>query len=325
MSGLKRVVAALAVVLAWQAAAALAADPYPTKPIRMIVTFPPAGSTAVMARAIQPELEKRLGQPVIIENRPGAGGNIGIDAVAKAQPDGYTIGLGAAGALAVNVSLNEKMPYDPIKDLAPLTLIGESPFILAAHPSFPGHSLRDVIAAAKAKPDGIAIGHGGNGTAMHLTAELFNHMAGVKLAPVPYRGTGPVVADVLAGHVPLGIVDAPSAIGQIRSGQIKAIAVTSLKRTPQLPDVPTFAESGLPGYDSIGWYGMVAPAGTPPEIVAKLNEAIVAVLLMPEIQDRIRSVGAEPAPMTPAEFGQFIKNEKAKWAEVIARSGVKGN
>jgi tripartite-type tricarboxylate transporter receptor subunit TctC len=266
-----------------------------------------------------------LGQPVIIENRPGAGGNIGTDMVAKAQPDGYTIGLAAAGALAVNVSLSEKMPYDPIKDLAPITLIGQSPFILAAHPSFPGRSLSDVIAAAKAKPGGISIGHGGNGTAMHLTAELFNHMAGVKLGLVPYRGTGPVVADVLAGHVPLGIVDAPSAIGQIRAGQVKAIAVTSLKRTPQLPEVPTFDEAGLPGYESIGWYGIIAPAGTPPEIVAKLNEKIVAVLRLPEIQERIRSVGSEPAPMTPGEFGEFIRTEKKKWAEVIARSGIKGN
>jgi len=320
------VVAALGVVwgVCWPVVAP-AADVYPVKPIRLIVTFPPGGSTDVVARAIQPALEHRLGQPIIIDNRPGAGGNIGTDAVAKAAPDGYTLGFSAAGALAVNVSLNDKMPYDPIKDLAPVTLVGASPFILAAHPSFDGRSIADVIAQAKAKPGGLTIGHGGNGTAMHLTAELFNHMADIKLTLVPYRGTGPVVADVLAGHVPLGIVDAPSAIGQIKAGQVKALAVTSLKRTPLLPDVPTFDESGLPHYESIGWYGIVAPAGTPPEIVGKLNAALVAVLREPDIQDRIRTVGAEPSPMTPAEFGEFIRSEMKKWAEVTARAGIKAN
>jgi len=308
----------------WQTAAP-AADAYPVKPIRLIVTFPPGGSTDVVARAIQPALEQRLGQPIIIDNRPGAGGNIGTDAVAKAAPDGYTLGFSAAGALAVNVSLNDRMPYDPIKDLAPVTLVGASPFILAAHPSFDARSIADVIAQAKAKPGGLTIGHGGNGTAMHLTAELFNHMADIKLTLVPYRGTGPVVADVLAGHVPLGIVDAPSAIGQIKAGQVKAIAVTSLKRTPLLPDVPTFDQSGLPRYESIGWYGIVAPAGTPPDVVGKLNAALVAVLKEPDIQERIRSVGAEPSPMTPTEFGDFIRSEMRKWADVTARAGIKAN
>jgi len=316
---------AIAVLLMTWPVAAPAADTYPVKPIRLIVTFPPGGSTDVVARAIQPALEQRLGQPIIIDNRPGAGGNIGTDAVAKAAPDGYTLGFSAAGALAVNVSLNDKMPYDPIKDLAPVTLVGASPFILAAHPSFDARSITDVIAQAKAKPGGLTIGHGGNGTAMHLTAELFNHMAGIKLTLVPYRGTGPVVADLLAGHVPLGIVDAPSAIGQIRAGQVKAIAVTSLKRTPLLPEVPTFDQSGLPRYESIGWYGIVAPAGTPPEIVGKLNAALVAVLKEADIQERIRSVGAEPSPMTTAEFGDFIRSEMKKWAEVTARAGIKTN
>jgi tripartite-type tricarboxylate transporter receptor subunit TctC len=315
----------LALALAVAIPAGALADTYPAKPIRLIVSFPPGGSTDVVARAIQPALERRLGQPIIIDNRPGAGGNIGTDAVAKAAPDGYTLGLSAAGALAVNVSLNEKMPYDPIKDLTPITLVGASPFILAAHPSFEARSIADVIALAKTKPGALTIGHGGNGTAMHLTAELFNHMADVKLTLVPYRGTGPVVADVLAGHVPLGIVDAPSAIAQIKAGQVKALAVTSLKRTPQLPDVPTFDESGLPRYESIGWYGIIAPAAVPPDIVARLNVELVAVLREPDIQERIRMVGAEPSPMTSAEFGAFIRGETTKWADVIARSGAKAN
>ena len=302
------------------------AEPYPARPIRMIVTFPPGGSTDVIARAIQPSVEKRLGQPLIIENRPGGGGNIGVDAVAKAAPDGYTIGLAAAGALTITVSLNEKTSYDPLKDLTAITKIGESPFILAAHPSFPGNSTADVVALAKATtPDGLNIGHGGNGTAMHLTAELFSHMAGVKLTLVPYRGTGPVVSDLVAGHVPLGIVDAPSALALIRAGQIKAIAVTSLRRTAQLPDVPTLAEADLPGYESIGWYGIIAPAGVPAEIVARLNAAFVATLQEGEIAQRIRAVGSDPAPTTPAEFAAYISREIAKWSAVIERSGVRGN
>jgi tripartite-type tricarboxylate transporter receptor subunit TctC len=316
--------AALMIGLA-AATAAAAAEPYPARPIRLIVSFPPAGSTDVIARAIQPEVERRLGQPVVIENRPGAGGNIGTEAVAKAAPDGYTIGMSAAGALAVNVSLLDRMPYDPLRDLAPVTLIGTSPFILATAGSFTGNSLAEVIAAAKASPGALSIGHGGNGTAMHLTVELLNHMAQVRLSPVPYRGTGPVVGDVLAGHIPLGMVDAPSAIAQIQSGQVKAIAVSSLQRPPMRPDVPTVAEAGLPGYESIGWYGIVAPAGTPPAIVARLNEAFVGVLNMPQIRERIRAVGTEPSPTTPAEFAAYIAREIAKWAEVIARSGVKAN
>ena len=186
---------------------ALAAESYPARPIRVIVTFPPGGSTDLMARAVQPQFEKRLGQPIIIDNRPGAGGVIGVDAVAKAMPDGYVIGIGAAGALAVNVSLIEKLPYDPFTDLAPISGLAQSPFVLAAPPSFPGSSIADVIALAKAKPQSLSIGHGGNGTAMHLTAQLFNHLAGLDIALVPYRGSGPVTQDLMAGHIPLGITD----------------------------------------------------------------------------------------------------------------------
>jgi tripartite-type tricarboxylate transporter receptor subunit TctC len=302
---------------------AVAQSPYPNRPIKWVVSFPPGGSTDVVARAMLPSLEKRLGQPVIIENRGGAGGNIGVEAVAKSAPDGYSIGFAAAGALAVNVSMVEKMPFDVAKDLIPVTLVGTSPFILVATPKFEVASLKDVIAAAKARPGELSIGHGGNGTAMHLTAALFNQMGGVSTTLVPYRGSGPVTADVVAGHIPLGITDGPSAIGQIRGGAVRPIAVTSLQRTPSLPDVPTFDELGLKGYESIGWYGVIAPAGTPPDIIRKLNVAFVETLKEPEVIERIRSVGAEPSPMTPEQFSAFIRNETTKWAGVIKKAGIK--
>jgi tripartite-type tricarboxylate transporter receptor subunit TctC len=296
---------------------------YPDRPIKWIVSFPPGGSTDVVARAMLPSLERRLGQPVVIENRGGAGGNLGVDAVAKAEPDGYTIGFAAAGALAVNVSLVDKMPFNVTKDLIPITLVGTSPFILVATPKFEASSLKDVIAAAKAKPGELSIGHGGNGTAMHLTAALLNQMGGISLTLVPYRGSGPATADVVAGHIPLGITDGPSAMGQIKGGAVKPIAVSSLKRTPSLPDVPTFDELGLKGYESIGWYGVIAPAGTPPDIIKKLNMAFVETLKEPEVIERIRSVGAEPAPMAPEQFTAFIRDETTKWADVIRKAGIK--
>lgn len=305
------------------AALSATAQPYPSKPIRLIVTFPPGGSTDIMARAMQPHLEKRLGQPIVIDNRPGAGGATGIDAVAKAAPDGYLIGIGAAGALAVNVSLREKLPYDPFVDLAPISGLARTPFVLAAANSFAPNSIGEVVALAKAKPDDISIGHGGNGTAMHLTAQLFNHMAGLNLTLVPYRGTGPATQDVVAGHIPLAITDIPSSLAQIQDRRIKALAISSLRRFDAVPDVPTFDESGLPGYESIGWFGFVAPAGTPAEIIATWNAAVVAALSDPAVREQIRTMGAEPMPGTPAEFGRFIRSEYEKWARVVAESGAK--
>lgn len=315
--------AGLAALLSMTALAS--AQSYPNRPIKWIVSFPAGGSTDVVARAMVPSLEKRLGQPVVIENRGGAGGNIGTDAVAKSEPDGYTIGFSAAGALTVNPTLLEKMPFNVQKDLIPVTLVGTSPFLLLASAKFDAKTLSDVIAIAKAKPGELSIGYGGNGTAMHLTAALFNQMGGVSTTLVPYRGSGPVTADVVAGHIPLGVTDAPSAMGQIKGGLVKPLAVSSLKRTPSLPDVPTFDELGLKGYESIGWYGVVAPAGTPPDIIAKLNEVFVATLREPDVVARVRSVGSEPSPMKPEQFDAFIKAETAKWAEVIKKAGIKAS
>src|SRR5215831_16704009 len=210
------------------------AQTFPSRPIRLIVTFPPGGSTDTMARALQPSLEKSLGQPIVIENRGGAGGSIGVDAIVKSAPDGYVIGIAGLGALAVDVILNDKLPYDPFRDIAPISGLISSPFILAAPLTSPANSIADVIALAKADATSLSIGHGGNGTAMHLTAHLFNHMAGLDLALVPYRGTGPVTQDVLAGHIPLGITDPPSAIAQIEARRIKALAISSRTRFPAL-------------------------------------------------------------------------------------------
>jgi tripartite-type tricarboxylate transporter receptor subunit TctC len=313
---------ALPLVLCAQASAR--ADDYPAKPIHLIVPFAPGGSSDFAARAMQPHLERSLGQPIVIENRTGAGGIIGIDAVAKSPPDGYVLGIGPAGVLVINPSLKEKMPFDPLTDLVPISGLALTPFLLAAPLSFAPKTLGEVIALAREKPGALAIGHGGNGTAMHLTAQLFSHMAGIKLTLVPYRGSGPVTQDVVAGHIPLGITDIPSSISVIESKQIKLFAVATAKRVTTLPDVPTFSEAGLPGFESIGWFGFVAPAGTPPAIVAKLNDAIVTALNGADVAEQIRKVGAEPMPMSAAQFAGFIRSEITKWAKVVAESGAKG-
>lgn len=298
------------------------AQPYPSKPVRYIVSFPPGGSADLVARAIAPRMAERLGQPVLVENRPGAGGNIGVDAVAKAAPDGHTIGLAAAGALAVNASLYPSMPFNPEKDLAPITALAMIPFFIIAHPSQPA-TLAEVVAAAKAKPGALAYGHGGNGSAMHLSGELLKMMAGVNLVAVPYKGSGPVAADVLGGQVPLGVVDVPSAIANVRTGKLRALAVTTARRIQAAPEVPTVAEAGIAGYEAIGWFGAVAPAGTPEAIVQRLAAEMRAALDAPEIRSRMIAAGAEPFTSSPQEFAAFIRAEARKWAEVIRTAGVR--
>jgi tripartite-type tricarboxylate transporter receptor subunit TctC len=297
---------------------------YPDQPIKIIVTFPPGGSADIVIRKLQPAIADELHQPVVIENRSGAGGNIGIGAVAQAAPDGYTLGVAAAGVLTVNPHLNRAaMSFDPLKDLAPISLLAQIPFVLVASQESKLASVNDVVAAARAHPDELSIGHGGNGTAMHLTAQLFNHVARLDLTLVPYRGSGPVTQDIVAGHIPLGITDIPSSVSQIQARQIKLLGITSRKRFPSVPEVPTFAESGLPDYESIGWFGFVAPAGTPAKAIATLNAAIVAALEDPEVRDHFHAMGAEPMPGSPAEFGKFIRGEYEKWAGVVAQSGAR--
>ena len=296
---------------------------WPNKPIRMIVTFPPGGSADATVRIVAPKLGERLGQQVVIDNRPGAGGNIGLSALAKSEADGYTIGVGAAGGLAANVSLYPKMPFDAQKDFVPISLLAHIPFVLVANPASPIRSIGDLLAQAKAEPGKLSVGHGGNGTAMHLSVQLLKQMAGVDLAEIAYRGSGPVALDVIGGQVPLGMLDLPSVLQQIKAGKVRALAVTGERRLPDLPDVPTLAEAGVKGYESTGWFGVVAPAATPAPIVARLQTELRAVLVDPEVVAGARAVGVELSPTSSADFGRFIGSETTKWADVIKRSGTK--
>lgn len=312
----------LALIAAALLGAAAHAQDYPSKPIRYIVPFPPGGSSDFIARAIAPHMAEKMGQPIVVENRPGAGGMLGVDIVAKAPPDGYTIGLAAAGALSSNIHLYPTMPFHPEKDLAPVTMLAMIPFFLVANPSQPG-TLKELIAAAKARPGALAVGYGGNGSTMHLAGELFNMMAGVKLQPVPYKGSGPVSADVLGGQVPLGVVDVPSAIAHVRAGKMRALAVTTKRRIAAAPEVPTFEEAGVPGYEAIGWFGTVAPANTPAAIINRLNRETAAALQDREIRERAIAQGAEPLTNSPQEFAALIREETRKWEQVIRTANIK--
>jgi len=320
----RRIVAVLSgAVLAVLPLEACDAD-YPEQLIKIIVTFPPGGSADTVIRALEPLVTAELKQSLVIENRAGAGGNIGMAAVAQARPDGYTLGVAPAGALTVNPHLNPVMPFDP-KDLAPITLLAEIPFVLVASANVPAHTVAETIALAKAKPGALSIGHGGNSTAMHLTAALFTQKAGVAMELVPYRGTAPATVDVLAGHVPFAVLDIPASRQLILEGKLNAIGVSSAQRLSSLPDVPTLAESGVAGFESVGWFGLVAPAGTPADVVNRLNEAFVKALKDPLVADKIRTLGAEPAPSSPDGFGRFIQSESTKWGKLISEAGIKAN
>lgn len=300
-----------------------AAPDFPAKPIRVVVTFPPGGSADAVFRLLVPRLTEKLGQPVIVDNRPGAGGNVGLSLVAKAPSDGYTLGLGAVGALSANVSLYEQMPFDPQRDLKPVGMLSAIPFVLVGHPSLAARTLKALIAQARSEPGKLTMAHGGNGTAMHLSAALFAQMADVKLVEVAYRGSGPAALDALGGQVSLAVVDLPSSLQQIKAGKLIAYAVTGTQRVPTLPDVPTMAEAGLPGYDSTGWFGIVAPAGTPDAIVARLNAEINAALKDEATRTTMGTMGVAPAPGTPSQFGNYIASETTKWATVIRTARIK--
>ena len=323
MRSVSRAVMAILLACQWAAAGSgAAAGAYPERAIRLVVGFPAGGSSDAIARIVQPIVEKQLGQTLVIENRPGAGGAIAIGMVAKAPPDGYLIGLGGAAGLGVSLGVQDNTAYDPRKDIAPVTGLASVPFILAAANALRGKTLRDIVAMAK-QPNQLAIGHGGNGTLMHLTTEMFNQMADIKLELVPYRGMAPVVTDLIGGHMPLGVIDPPSAITAIEGGLITPIAVSSAKRFQRLPDIPTFAEQGIPGFEATGWFGIVAPAGTPDDAIAKINAAFVTALTDPAIVERIRALGSDPLPMAPDEFSRFIESEAKKWETVVAKAGKK--
>ncbi len=313
----------LAATLAVLAPHPAAADAYPAKPIRLVVAFPPGGGTDIIARSIAHKLAERFAQQVVVDNRPGAGGNIGTDIVAKSAPDGYTILMGSAGPLAINASLFAKMPFDPIKNLAPVTLAASTPNVLVVHPSLPARTVKELIALARAKPGEINFASSGHGTPAHLAGELFNSMAGVKLVHIPYKGAAPALADLLGGQVQIMFSTMPPALPHVKDGKLRALAVTSRKRSPATPELPTMDEAALPGFEAITWHGVVVPAGTPAAIIARLNREIVAILHLPEVVERLSGQGAEALGSTPEEFAAYIKSESAKWAKVVRESGAK--
>jgi tripartite-type tricarboxylate transporter receptor subunit TctC len=313
-----------AITFAWTAPAA-AQPSYPAKAIRYVVPFPAGGPLDIVARAIGMELNKAWNQPVIIDNRPGAGGNIGADLVAKSPADGYTILMGAVSTHAINVALYSKLPYDPVKDFAPVTLITSVPNVLVLHPSVPAHTVKELIALAKARPGQLNFASGSTGSAGHLAGELFKSMAGVEMTHIPYKGAAPAVIDLIAGHVTLMFDNLSSALPNIKAARVRALAVTTLKRSPLLPQLPTISESGLRGFDVSTWFGIFAPAGTPPDIVARLNAEVARILHTPEMRERLAALGAEPIGNKPEEFAAFIKTEIPKYAQVVKASGAKAD
>jgi tripartite-type tricarboxylate transporter receptor subunit TctC len=312
----------LAAVVAAGPASAIAQD-YPTRPIKLIVPQSAGGGADILARTIGEKLGQSLGQAVVVDDRPGAAGIIGTDAVAKAAPDGYTLLMGAISTHAINKSLYPTLSYDPVKDFTPVTLVATAPLVLVVHPSVPVSSTRDLIALAKAKPGQLFFGSAGSGNSTHLAGELFKTMAGVDLVHVPYKGATPAETDLMGGQVQVMFTSILSGLPHIKAGKMKALAVTSARRSSIAPELATVAETGLPGYDVNPWYGLFAPAGTPRAIVDKLNREVVRILQLPDVRQRFATLGAEPVGDTPAQFGAFVESEIAKWSKVVADSGAK--
>ena len=313
----------LALVIGCFAASSAFAQSYPSKPIHLIVPYPPGGGNDYIARIVGQKLGERLGQTVIIENRSGSNGIIGLQALAKATPDGYTIGVGAAGPMAVNPSLYEKLPYDPIKDFSPITNMVLFPLLLVAHPSLPAMSVRELVSQAKAKPGQIFYASPGNGNSGHLAGELFNTLAKVNILHVPYKGQGPAVTDLLGGQVQLLYSSIPSVLPHVQQGRLKALAVGSAQRLAALPNIPTIAESGVLGYDAYSWVGMIAPAKTPKDIVSLLNREIVEILKLKDVEEKLNQQGAVPVGDTPEQFESYINAEIRNWGAVVKAANIK--
>ena len=296
---------------------------YPAKPIRVIVAFPPGGTSDIVGRLVGLKLTDALGRQTIIDNRPGAGGAIGNEIAAKASPDGYTLIIGHIGTLAVNPTLFPKLAYDPVKDFQPITLISKAPSIMVVHPSLPVKSVKEFIALARAKPGALVYGSPGNGSAGHLLMAYFSMAAKIELLHVPYKGTAPALMDLIAGQTSTVFTGVPGILPHVKAGKLRVIGVSTAKRLDSLPDVPTVAESGLPGFEVTQWWGVLAPAGTPRAIVMKLNETLRKALTSADMRSRLAADGAEPAGSTPEEFHALIKGEIARWAPVIKASGAR--
>ena len=302
---------------------AAAAQAYPAKPLRLIVTFAAGGGADFAARALAPKLGEALGQPVVVDNRPGANGALGADLVAKAAPDGYTLLLGAAGTLVVAPHLGANMPFDPMKDLAPVGLVAVSPFVVTLHPSIQANSVRELIALAKASPGKINYGTSGTGGSPQLATELFKSMTGVNMVHVPYKGLAPALTDLIGGQIQVVFADVGLVKGHIAGGKLKGLAVTSATRTAAMPELPTVAEAGVPGYAAGTWYGILVPAGTPPDIVARLSADTRRALAFAEVRASFVSQGMEPAASTPEQFSGYLRDEYAKWGRLIRDTGIK--
>ena len=310
-------------VAAFVFCASVFAQQWPAKPIRIIVPYPPGGTSDILARALSPGLQSAFGQPVVVENKPGATGNVGADFVAKSPPDGYTLLLGDIGSLAISPSVFAALPFDPVKDFAPVVMVAYSPHLLVVHPSVPARDARELIALAKAKPDSLNFAVSGIGGANHLAGIDFAQRAGIKWTYIPYKGGSQALTDMVGGQAQVMFNGMLATYPFVKDGKLKVLAVSSAKRFAANPDLPTVAEQGMPGFETGSWQGIVAPAGTPPDVVNKLHAAVTAILATPDMKDRLDKAGAEPRPQSPAQFGGFIRDEKARWAKVVKESGEK--
>ena len=298
------------------------AETYPDKPIKIVVPYPAAGTPDILAREIASKLTIALGQQVIVDNRPGAGGNIGSEIVAKAAPDGYTIIMGTVATHSINQALYKKLPFDPIKDFAPIILVATTPNVLVVNPNLPVKTVKDLIGLAKSKPGEITFASGGNGTSHHIGGSLFQKLTGVQMTHVPYKGSGAALPDLIGGQVDIMFDNLTSSMPHIKSGKLRAIATTGLTRSATMPDLPTVAEAGVSGFEIVAWFGLLAPANTPRAIIDRLNLEIGKVLNLPEMKARFIAQGAEPAPGTPEQFGIFVKQKLAQWAPIVKASGA---
>jgi len=320
---MKRIALALAAGLALCMGPAAAQAPWPSQPIKWIVPYPPGGSTDMLARLVSHKLGERLGQPVIVENKAGAGGNVGTDFAVKQPADGYTIVMGNIGPISINPALYPDLPYQPQRDLAPVTMLMSVPNLLVVNPALPVRSVQELIAYARKTPEPMGYATPGAGTSLHLAGELFASSAGLRLTHVPYRGSAPGLNDTVAGHVPMMFDNMPSALQLVKAGKLRALAITSAARSPQLPDVPTMAEAGLPGYEIAGWFGVLAPAATPGPVVERLNKELLAVLAMPDVREQIGAMGGIIAAEGPAGFGRYIASETEKWGALVRSAQIK--
>jgi tripartite-type tricarboxylate transporter receptor subunit TctC len=298
------------------------AQDYPNRPITLVIPFAPGGSTSIVGRGIAEKMSELLGEKIVIDNRPGAGGTVGTKAVARSDPDGYTLVLGYTGTLAIGPSLYRKAGYDPRKDFAPIGMIGNAPNSLVVHPSFPASSVAELIAYARQNPGKVSFGSAGAGTASHITGEYFARSAGISLVHIPYKGTGPALVDVIGGHIPMAFAPIPASHPNVSAGTLRALAVTSSTRSGLLPDVPTIAEAGVSGFDASLYYGLAAPAGTPRPIIDKLNKVLRDALASAEVKRQLGSDGTEITPGSPEDYADFIDKDEKKWAQLVKASGV---